>query len=166
MPETIDLQEVMLTELREFGPALAACIVVTPVADDGMPAGSAGSFPDKRAAAPPAATGAGAKEKMDQIEVPVALDLHSVLLLAASRARAEAPAINEACRDGTAGSAKVTATEHVLLTVTGQIDWRQREQSDNLDVPGDAAYDTASNIGDDILKMLPNCSFSVSRACL
>ena len=55
--------------------------------------------------------------------------------------------------------------ERVLLTVTGQIDWRQRARSDNLAVPGDAAYDTASNISDDILKMLPSCSFSVSRAC-
>ena len=109
MSETIDLQEVMLAELRAFGPALAACIVVTPIADDGTRAGDAESFQDRRASESPAATGAGASEETDQTEVPVALDLHSRWLLAARRARAESPAINEACRDGHASSARVTA---------------------------------------------------------
>lgn len=154
----------MLAELRAFGPALAACIVVTPVVDDGTHAGYAESFQDRRAASSPAPTGAGSREETGQIEVHVALDLHSRWLLAARRALAEAPAINQACSDGRASSARVTAMERVLLTVTGQIDWRQRARSDNLAVPGDAAYDTASNISHDILKMLPSCSFSASRA--
>ena len=165
MSETIDLQEAMLAKLREFGPALAACIVVTPVADHGAHAGCAESFPARRAAVSPAATGAGAREETDRIEIRPDFDLHSGLQLAARQAVGEVRAINEACRDGNASSAKVTAMEPVLLTVTGQIDWRQRAQSVNLDVPGEVAYGTASNISVDILKMLPSCSLSVSRPC-
>ena len=165
MSETIDLQEAMLAELREFGPALAACIVVTPVADLGTHAGCAEGFLDRRVAASPAAAGAGAREETDQIEMRPDLDLHSGLQLAAREAVAEVRAINEACRDGNASSAKVTAMEHVLLTVTGQVDWRQRVQSVNLDAPCDVGYDAASNISVDILKMLPSCSLSVSHPC-
>ena len=38
MSEPVDLYEAILAELRQFGGALAACIVVTPVARHGSPA--------------------------------------------------------------------------------------------------------------------------------
>ena len=47
MSEPIDPQEVMLAELREFGTALAASIVVTPVADYGTHAGHEDSLSHK-----------------------------------------------------------------------------------------------------------------------
>ncbi|MEO7199237.1 MAG: hypothetical protein ABIY56_03365 [Dokdonella sp.] len=46
----MDLHDAMLAELRQFGSALAACIVVTPVVDDdGSPAGHAGNVLNKHA---------------------------------------------------------------------------------------------------------------------
>ena len=50
MSETIDLHEMMLAELREFGTALAARIVVTPVADQRARVDKVERAPDKRAA--------------------------------------------------------------------------------------------------------------------
>ncbi|WEN16512.1 copper-translocating P-type ATPase [Rhodanobacter sp. AS-Z3] len=57
MSEPIDPQEVMLAELREFGTALAASIVVTPVADHGTHAVHEDSLPD---ISPPGSTKPGA----------------------------------------------------------------------------------------------------------
>lgn len=51
MSQTIDLHEMMLAELREFGTALAARIVVTPVAAQGAQVREAKRSPDRRAAA-------------------------------------------------------------------------------------------------------------------
>ncbi|MEO9215097.1 MAG: hypothetical protein ABI227_05545 [Rhodanobacter sp.] len=165
MSQVIELQEAMLAELRHPGSALAACIVVTPVGDRGSLAGHAAIFSRNRTVAHAAATRAGTMGETDQIEVVRQFDSHSGLLSAAREAIAEASAINQPCSGKNAGSARVTAMEHVLLTITGQIDWRQRAPSANEDVPGEAQYDTPSNLSDDILKMLPGCSFSVSRSC-
>lgn len=66
MSETMDLHDAMLAELRQFGSALAACIVVTPVVDDdGSPAGHAGNVLNKHADATVLDPDAKAAEEME-----------------------------------------------------------------------------------------------------
>ena len=66
MSEPMDLHDAMLAELRQFGSALAACIVVTPVVDDdGSAAGHAGSVLSKHADASVLNADAKAAEEME-----------------------------------------------------------------------------------------------------
>lgn len=164
MSETIDLYDAMLAELGQFGGVLAACIVVTPIADHGSLASHADPFVDACAHTSPAASGAGASEAIDEIGVALHPDLRSGVL-AARPSLSGARAFHEGSFGGNVGSAGAPTMEHVTLTITGQFDWRQRGQSNNADVHSDVQYGIASNISDDILKMLSGCHFSTSRTC-
>jgi hypothetical protein len=163
MSEASDLQAAILTELSHPGSALAARVVVTPVKAHGSHVDHPARFSGWRGVAIPMATGAGVRPETDQVEVRPELDYHSRLLMAARQAVAEARAINQPRFGTRVGPANVTAEEHVVLTITGQIDWRQRAQSANDTVPAAAERDTPSNMSDDILNMLSDGSFSATR---
>jgi hypothetical protein len=163
MSEASDLQEAILTELRHPGSALAARVVVTPVRTHGSLVGYPATFSGRRGGGIPMAPGAGVRQETDQVEVRPELDCHSRLLMAARQAVAEARAINQPRFGTRVGPANVTAVEHVVLTITGQIDWRQRAQSAHDAVPAAVERDTPSNMSDDILNMLSDGSFSATR---
>ena len=168
MPDVLDLHETLLAELRHSGSELAACIVVTAVADHVVLAGQADSFLDRHTAASLLSTVAGVRDVTDQVEIRLDLDRNSLLLLAARQAMAEVRASHQTRADETradekAGSAVTPVMGAVLLTVTGQIDWRQSAPCANPEGSRREGYDAASNIGDDILKMLPHCSFTTSH---
>jgi len=127
-------------------------------------AGKVDSFADKYAAASRVAAVAGVEEVTDEVEVQLNIEPNSRLLVAARRAMSNAYASRESPSTDTPGSGMTATLVNGLLTVTGEIDWRQRTRLADRNGVGSTAYETASNISDDILKMLPRCFFSTSRA--
>ncbi len=163
MPHDRQLQKAIIAELRDSGSALDARVVVTAVAGSVVLAGQVGSFADKYAAVSLAAAVAGVDEVTDDVEVRLDLEPNSRLLLAARRAMSDEYANHEASSTDIAGNAMTASLVSGLLTVTGEIDWRQRARLVKGDGAGSTGYEAASNISDDILQMLPRCFFSTSR---
>jgi len=164
MPRDRQLQKTIIAELRDSSSALGARVVVTAVAGSVVLTGQVDSFAEKYAAASLVAAVAGVSQVTDDVEVRLDLDHNSRLLLAARRAMSDAYANHEASSIDRSGSAMMATLVNGLLTVTGEIDWRQRSRSANGNGAGSTGYEAASNISDDILQMLPRCFFSASRA--
>ena len=164
MPHDRQLQKTIIAELRDSGSALGARVVVTAVAGSVVLAGQADSFADKYAAASLVAAVAGVNEVTDDVEVRLDLEPGSRLLLAARRAMSDAHASHHASSTDKIGGPMTVTLVNGLLTVTGEIDWRQRARLANGDTAGPTGYEAASNISDDILQMLPRCFFSTSQA--
>jgi hypothetical protein len=162
MPHDRQLQKVILAELRDSNSVLGARVVVTAVAGSVVLGGQVESFAEKYAAALLVASIAGVDKVTDDLEVRLYLEPDSRFLLAARRVMTDAPAM-EPSTTGPTGNTLTATLVDGLLTVTGEIDWRRRA---NLPKEGDAGsngYEAASNISDDILRMLPRCFFSTSR---
>jgi hypothetical protein len=120
MSDALDLQEAILAELRHADSALAACIVVTAIAEDVVLTDDAHSLANMCSDAPSVVAGAGAEEEKNRIEARLDLDWYSGLLLSAKRAMTEAHDVNAACRDIDGRPAMANAIKQVLLTLAGR----------------------------------------------
>jgi len=164
MPHDRYLQETILAELRHSCSALSKCIVVTAVAGDVVLAGHVDSFTEKHTAASLVASVAGVRNVTDQMEVRPKLDRDCRMLIDSRRARSDARVDNDASPCGISAGTMTFTTDNGLLTVTGEIDWRQRIHPTRTGTSAPTGGYAASNISDDILQMLPSCFFPTAPA--
>lgn len=103
-------------------------------------------------------------EATDDLDVRAARGGYSRLLPAARSALSDARSNQNESSTGNTCSVMVATQANAMLTVTGEIDWRQRARSIDGDHVASSGYQATSNISEDILQMLPCCFLSISRA--